>query len=341
MSTMTPGERPLRALLRDTGLDAPLADPATREVVVNRPGEFGVERRGEWSWHDAPALTFEHLDMIGILAAGMSGKDVDDSHPLCGGTLPDGQRIQVCRPSATKPGIISLTMRKPSAEAGTVDEDDFAALFAKAGAPTGRRTALDAQMIELKATRRWADLFRLAVKSRKTIAVTGATGSGKTHLLRRLMREVPEHERIVTIEDADEFGEMRQRNRVALFHSSGSQSAAALTAEDCVKAALRMRPDRVMIQEIREGDAFAFMRVLAAGHPGSVTTWHAEEGEAFDALELMIKQHPAGLAIPDSKVRQYLVRHLQVVVWCDRGEDGFSAPYVWLRAEQEAAESAQ
>lgn len=334
---MTPGERPLRALLRDTGLAAPLADPATREVVVNRPGEYGVERRGEWEWHDAPALTFEHLDMIGILAASMSGKDVDDAHPLCGGTLPDGQRIQICRPSATKPGVISLTMRKPSAEVRTVDEDDFSALFAKARAPSGRRTALDAQLMALKAAGDWPDLFRLAVRSRKTIAVTGKTGSGKTTLLRRLMHEVPDSERLVTIEDADEFGDMRQRNRVALFHSSGSQSAAALSAEDCVKAALRMRPDRVMIQELRAGDAFAFLRVLAAGHPGSVTTWHAEEGEAFDALELMVRQHPAGNTIPDAKIRQYLQKHLDVVVWCDRGDDGFSAPYVWLRAEEEAA----
>lgn len=331
---MVPGERPLRALLAPFA--APLADPATREIVVNRPGEFGVERNGVWSWHDASALTFEHLDMIAILAASRGGKDADDAHPLAGGTLPDGQRFQVCRPSATAQGIISLTIRQPGTDERTVDDDDFAGLFDGANATSTRRTAQDAELIALKRAGDWAGLFRLAVQTRKTIGVTGSTGSGKTTLLKRLLREVPEHERIVTVEDASEFGEMRQRNRVALFHSSGSQSAANLTAEDCVKAALRMRPDRICVQEVRAGDAFAFVRVLAAGHPGSVTSWHAEEGEAFEALELMIRQHSAGNTIPDAKVRAYLTRHIDLVVWCARGDDGFSAPFVWLKAEQQA-----
>ena len=332
---MRPGERPLRALLAPFA--AALADTATTEVVVNRPGEFGVEAGGRWIWHEAPGLSFEHLDQIGILAASMSGRDVDGAHPLAEGTLPDGERIHVCRPPATGQGIISLTIRRPTAEVRTIDDADFAALFTDANTSSTRRTARDGDLIALKRAGQWRDLFRLAVTARKTIAVTGATGSGKTTLLRRLMHEVGEHERIVTIEDAAEFGAMRQRNRVALFHSSGSASLARLSAEDLVKTALRMRPDRVMLQEIRAGDAFAFIRVLAAGHPGSVTTWHAEEGEAFDALELMIRQHPAGNTIPDSKVRAYLTRHIDLVVWCARGEDGFSAPSVWLKAEQQAA----
>lgn len=330
---MKPGERPLRALLMP--FDAVLADTNTTEIVVNRPGEFGVEASGAWTWHEEPSLTFDHLDQIGILAASMSGRDVDGAHPLAEGTLPNGERIHVCRPPATAQGVISLTIRRPSAKVRTVDDDDFDGLFSEANAVSIRRTAQDEQLIALKRAGKWREMFRLAVQSRKTIAVTGATGSGKTTLLQRLIREIPEHERIVTIEDAAEFGELRQRNRVALFHSSGSASLANLSAEDLVKTALRMRPDRVCVQEIRAGDAFAFIRVLAAGHPGSVTTWHSEEGEAFDALELMIRQHPAGNTIPDAKVRKYLQSHLDIVVWCARGEDGYSAPSVWLKAEQQ------
>lgn len=330
-----PGERPLRAMLKP--FQAALANGGTTEIVVNRPCEFAVESAGRWTWYDAPELTFDRLDQIGILAASMSGKDVDGAHPLAEATLPDGERIHVCRPPATSPGVISLTIRRPSAVARTVDDDDFAALFDDANTVSTRRTIHDEELIAHKKAGRWKELFRLAVRKRKTIGVTGATGSGKTDLLRRLMREVGEHERIITIEDASEFGEMLQRNRVALFHSSGSASLANLSAEDLVKTALRMRPDRVMIQEIRAGDAFAFIRVIAAGHPGSVTTWHAEEGEAFDALELMIRQHPAGNTIPDAKVRAYLMRHLDVVVWCAKEPDRFTAPNVWLKAEQAAA----
>lgn len=332
---MRPGERPLRAALDP--FSAALADPTTTEVVVNQPGEFGVEAAGRWTWHDAPDLTYDRLDRIGILAASMSGKDVDAAHPLAEASLPNGERIHICRPAATSSGIISLTIRRPSAHARTIDDPDFDALFEEANIPSARKIEQDAHLVELKRAGDWRGLFRAAVKGRKTIGVTGSTGSGKTDLLRRLMQEVDERERIITIEDASEFGKMRQRNRVALFHSSGSASLANLTAEDLVKTALRMRPDRIMIQEVRAGDAFAFIRVVAAGHPGSVTTWHAEEGEAFDALELMVKQHPAGNAIPDAKVRAYLMRHLDIVVWCSKDIDRFSAPNVWLKAEQQAA----
>lgn len=331
---MRPGERPLRALIAPFA--EALADPLTTEVVVNRCGEYGVEAGGAWTWHEAPGLTFDYLDQIGILAGSMSGQDLDGAHPFCGATLPDGERIQICRPSATEQGIISLTIRKPSAQRRTVDDDDFTGLFAEANAVSYHRTAQDEELIALKAAGDWRAFFRLAVTSRKTIAVTGSTGSGKTTLIKRLALEMPLHERIVTIEDAAEFGDMRQRNRVALFHSSGGQTLAQLTAEDCMKAALRMRPDRICIQEIRGTDAFAFLRVLAAGHPGSITTWHAEEGEEFDALSLMLRQHPAGNTIPDARMRQYMEQHIDIVVWCSRGDDGFSAPYVWLKAEHAA-----
>lgn len=331
---MTPGIRPLRRFLAPFA--AALADPRVTEVVVNEPGSFGVEAAGQWTWHAAPELTFDHLDKIAILAASTNGRDVDEAAPLCPATLPDGERIQICRPAATQPGIISLTIRRPSAVIRTMEDADFPALFAKVNAPKTRRATQDATMVELKRAGRWRDLFRYAVANRKTIAVTGATGSGKTDLLKRMLEAIPEHERLVTIEDADEF-KTRHRNRVKLFHSAESASRASITPEDLVKAALRMRPDRVMIQEVRAGDAFAFIRVLAAGHPGSLTTWHAEEGEAFDALELMVRQHPAGNAIPDNKIRGYLMRHLDVVVWCAKDEDGYGSPYVWLRAEEQDA----
>ena len=90
-----------------------LANPETTEVVVNRPGEIGVESGGVWSWHQEPSLTFDRLDAIGMLAAFNSGQDIAPTHPLCGAALPDGERIQVCRPPATRPGTISITIRRP------------------------------------------------------------------------------------------------------------------------------------------------------------------------------------------------------------------------------------
>jgi type IV secretion system protein VirB11 len=90
-----------------------------------------------------------------------------------------------------------------------------------------------------------------------------------------------------------------------------------------------MRPDRIVVQEIRGPEAFGFIRALAAGHPGGCTSYHADEGLEWDALELMVKQHEAGRALPD--VRKYLQQYIDVVVWLARGETGFKAPRVWFK----------
>jgi type IV secretion system protein VirB11 len=328
-----PGERPLRRLLDLCGLAAPLADPATTEVVVNRPGEIGVERDGAWTWHAAPGATFERLETIGVYAAHAAGAEFDEKHPLARGTLPDGERLQACRPKATRQGVIALTVRKPAAVARRVDDPDFESMFSRVGAP--RSTAQDAALLELKRRGQWREFWKLAVRSRRTIGACGATGSGKTDFIKRLLQEVPEGERIVTAEDADEFGSLRQRNHVALFFAEPGQPG--VSAEDCVRAARRMRPDRIMLQECRGPEAFAFVQALAAGHPGGMTSWHAEEGEAFDALELMLKQHPGAATLPDAKARSLLRRYLDLVVWLARGNDGFSAPQVWVKAEEDLA----
>ena len=151
---MRPGERPLRRLLDVCGFAAPLADPLTTEVVVNRPGEIGVERDGLWTWHAAPEATFERLETIAVYAAHAAGAEFDEKHPLARGTLPDGERLQACRPKATRQGVISLTVRKPAAVARRVDDPDFEAMFSRVGTP--RSTAQDVALIELKRRRAMA-----------------------------------------------------------------------------------------------------------------------------------------------------------------------------------------
>jgi type IV secretion system protein VirB11 len=329
---MRPGERTLRTLLRC--LDAWLDDAATTEIVVNRPGEVGVEQRGQWSWHDVPELTFARLDAVSILAASMTSREVDSSHPLCASTLPTGERIQICRPPTTPPGVISLTIRKPATKARTIDDPDFDSLFSEANAGPTRRTRADERLLQLYHAQDWRAFFKAARLTRKTIGACGATGSGKTDFLKRLLQLTPAHARIVTIEDNPEFGELGPRNRVNLFYGD---SRANLAAEDTLKAALRMRPDEIWMQEVRGAEAFAYLRALAAGHPGGCTSWHAEEGQEWDALELMVKQHPAGLAIPETSLRHYLRQYIDIVVWCSRDTTGFKAPRVWFKAVEDAA----
>ena len=328
---MIRGELTLRRLLRPFDVD--LADPATREVVVNRPGEIGVERSGGWCWHPAPELDFDRLDEIAILAGFQTSRDVDDAHPLCNSTLPDGQRIQICRPPATRPGLISLAIRRPAQTARRVDDADFEGLFATANTGPSQRSRADAELVALHRAKNWRAFFKLARRARKTFGICGATGSGKTDLLKRLLQLTPDSVRVVSIESDAEFGELGTRNRVSLFYGD---DRANIASEDALKACLRLRPDEIWMQEVRGAEAFAYIRALAAGHPGGGTSWHAEEGQEFDALELMIKQHPAGVAIPDDKVRRLLRQYIDIIIWCARGEDGFSAPRVWFKATEDA-----
>ena len=169
-------------------------------------------------------------------------------------------------------------------------------------------------------------------RRKKTIAATGSTGSGKTSLLRRLMQEIPAEERLVTIEDTDEFGPLPLRNRVSLFYGSANVSA-----ENAVEASLRMRPDRVAMQELRGAEAFAYLRLLAAGHPGGLTTWHAEEGDPFTPLALMAKTSEAGRNIPDDKLLAILRGLIDIVAFCRRdGRRVFGAVGLLPRRRRDA-----
>ena len=307
-----------------------LADPRTTEVVVNRPGEFGVEA-GTWSWHKDDSLTFERLDAIGVLAAFNSSQEFGPHSPLCATVLPGGERLQVCRPPATLPDVISLTIRKPSERVMRIDDPDFDALFDATNTGPTRRTRADEHLVALYRAKDWKAFFKLAIRQKKTLGVAGSTGSGKTTLLRRCLMEIPEIERIVTIEDTAEFGAAGPPNRVNLFYGDGR---ANLAAEQVLKASLRMRPDRIIMQEVRGPEAFSFIRGLANGHSGA-TSWHADEGDELDVLEMMVKQHPAGVAIPDDALRRYLRRYIDIIVWAAKDDTGFKAPRVWFKAAEE------
>jgi len=320
------GDRPLRAYLAPIA-DA-LADPATTEIVVNRPGEVGIEQRGEWRWRSVPEFTFERLDQIGILAGWQTGRDADESHPYVNTTLPDGQRIHICRPPATLPDVIAMTIRKPPATARRIDDADFPALFAETNLGGMRSTRHDAALRDMLAARDYRAFFRLARQARKTICVTGRTGSGKTDFLRRLLQETPETTRVVTLESDPEFGSLGPRNRVNLFYNDQHPE---MQAEDAIKSVLRMYPTEVWFQEVRGPEAYPLLRMWAAGHSGGGTSWHAEEGREIEALMLMVRQHPAASILPDERLAEWCRLYIDIIVWCDRGADSFRAPRIWMK----------
>ena len=244
--------------------------------------------------------------------------------PLCATRLPDGERLQICRPPAVAQHLISLAIRRPAAFAPTLAGLAEGGLFRATRASPEGAPAHDDELKALHRAHDWPAFFALAVASKKTILVTGETGSGKTTFAKALIQAIPLEERLVTIEDTPEFVGLPHRNLVQLFYSKGEQGLGAVRPEDLIEASLRLRPDRVLMQELRDGAAFTFLRALAAGHPGAITTCHAGSAQgAFEALRLMVKQHPAGRHLNDRDVQALLRQLIDVVVHCRRAEARF------------------
>ncbi|MFN3585802.1 P-type DNA transfer ATPase VirB11 [Phenylobacterium sp.] len=303
-----------------------LDTPDVTEVVVNRPGEFGVEERDGWRWVLAPQLTAEALTRIAVAAAAATCQDVGPERPVCSTVLPTGERCQVVLPPAAEQ--VSLTLRKPSATAFAL-EDLAAAGFFDEAAPLASLRRPDPALATLREGRDWLGFFRAAVETRRNILVSGATGSGKTTFAKALVRLIPEHERLITIEDARELV-VPHRNAVHLLYAKDGQGLARVGPRELLESALRMRPDRILLQELRDASAFFYLRNVNTGHPGSITTVHANSAAlAFEQLTLLVKESEAGRDLHRDDIRQLLTSLVDIVVHVERRGGRFRLAEVW------------
>lgn len=301
--------------------------PDVTEVVVNRPGEFAVEDGRGWIWVAAPALTEEVLTRIAVTAAAATRQDVTPDRPVCSTVLPTGERCQIVLPPAAE--HVSITLRKPSdlnfsveqlAEKGFFERTTRASLVAR---------PLDGDLAGLQARGDWPGFFRAAVASRRNILISGATGSGKTTFAKALIRLIPPDERLVTIEDARELV-VPHRNAVHLLYAKDGQGLAQVGPRELLESALRMRPDRILLQELRDAAAFFYLRNVNTGHPGSITTIHANSAQlAFDQLVLLVKESEAGRDLAPGDIREMLRSLVDIVVQVERAEGRFRLAEVW------------
>jgi len=325
---MRPGETTLRRLLAP--IQGPLDHPETTELIIQKPGEVGIEQRGKWQWINVPEFDFKRLDAISLLAGRLLSKDFDAAHPIVETTLPGRHRYTAIRPPITPEGTISITIRKPKDSVSPPKEQDFCNVSDNARHLVERHDPADEELLRLYHAKEWTAFFELAVRSRKTIAATGQQFSGKTTFLRKIMQAMPPEDRVVTVEDTDEFldlpvgPDMRpMRNRVSMIYG-----AADVTAEKAILTTLRMRADRVAIQELRGAEAYAFLRIHAAGQRGSFATWHAHPHDPFTPLALMVRSHPNGREIPSEDLPVMLREAVDIVAYCYRNPvtDEFATP---------------
>jgi pilus assembly protein CpaF len=283
------GHGPLEPLLRDADVS---------EIMVNGPDRIYVERFGRIMPVDAAFIDEEHLRRIIDKMVARVGRRLDEGSPMVDARLPDGSRINAVLPPIAIDGAV-LTIRKFAADPYTIDDlISFGTL-----------------------TRPVADLLAACVRGRLDMLITGGTGTGKTTTLNVLSQFLPAEERIVTIEDAAEL-QLHQEHVLRLeSRPANIEGRGQVTVRDLVRNSLRMRPDRIVIGEVRDGAALDMLQAMNTGHDGSMTTVHANSPrDSLARIETMVLM--SGMELPVRAIREQTAAAIDVIIHQTRLKDG-------------------
>ena len=285
------------------------------EVCINQPGRAYVETRSGWRVEELPFATFDWCRRLAKLIANSTRQRIDEESPLLSASLPSGERVQIVLPPATSAGCVAISIRRPSDQVWSIEELSASGIFRRTLKVAGELDPVEGELKSLLKAHEYESFMRLSVKSRKNILVSGPTGSGKTTWTKALIREIPGDERLITIEDAQELVLDRHPNHVRLFYSKDDQGLSRVTPKQLLESCLRMKPDRILLAELRAEEAFDYLRNVNSGHPGSITSVHAASAElAFEQLVLLVKQSRGGQELPRADIRNLLYLLVDVVV---------------------------
>ena len=275
-----------------------LADPAVTDVLVNGAHQVFIDRFGRLEETEVTFRDEEHLVRIIQRIAARVGRRIDESSPMVDARLPDGSRVNATLPPVTIDGP-TLSIRR-----------------------FGHRRLRSDDLLQLGMfSPAMQDFLRILVRGRKNLIISGGTGSGKSTFLGAVSEAIPESERIVTIEDAAEL-QLDQRHVVRMeTRPPNIEGQGRIVARDLVINALRMRPDRIIVGEVRGGEALDMLQAMNTGHDGGMTTVHANSPrDALARLETMVLM--AGLDLPSRAIREQTVAAIDVIVQVRRYEDG-------------------
>ena len=279
-------------------LEVFLRDPEVTEIMVNGPSQIFVERAGRLHEVDVAFVNEAHLRRTIDKIVARIGRRVDEASPMVDARLPDGSRVNAVIPPITLDGS-TLTIRKFAADPYTVDD-----LIGFGTMTSGI-----------------ADLLEACVRGRLNILISGGTGSGKTTTLNVLSSFIPSDERIVTIEDAAEL-QLHQVHVIRMeSRPSNMEGRGEVSVRDVVRNALRMRPDRIIVGEVRDGAALDMLQAMNTGHDGSITTLHANSPrDSLARLETMVLM--AGMDLPARSIREQTASGIDLIVHQARLKDG-------------------
>ncbi|RJY09859.1 P-type DNA transfer ATPase VirB11 [Aurantiacibacter aquimixticola] len=284
------------------------------EILVNEPGEMWVEDAAHPGMQrvELAAIDDKLVQRLAEQVARVSHQGINREHPLLGATLPDGARIQFCGPPATRKHW-AMAIRRHRRLDLPLDAYDSGPL-----ADREEDDLPDAQAHPVH-------FLRAAIRARKTILISGGTSTGKTTFLNAMLGEIPREERVVLVEDTPEL-KLPGANGVGLVAVKGELGEAKVTANELLQSALRLRPDRIVLGELRGAESVSFLRAINTGHPGSFSTIHANSLRgALEQLSLMVMQTGIGLSRSDTIA--YAASVIDVIVQLDRseGKRGISA----------------
>lgn len=304
-----------------------LDNPAVTELSLCRAGEVWTRGRSGWTRNAVPELTANHLQALVTAIAVFNGVAPRSVNYV---VLPGGERGTIALPPAVVDGTLSLVIRKHMAVVKTLDELNAEGVFAQCRDVSFNRpgeeecarllvahdaTRLEPVEAELLAFKRDGAIrafLEHAVLARRNVVVSGKTGSGKTTLARALIETVPSTERLVTIEDVHEFLLPNHPNRVHMLYGQG---AGRIPAAECLAACMRQSPDRIFLAELRGAEAWDYLGSLNTGHPGSITTVHANgAAQAFERVATLVRASEAGRVLDMDTIRLVLRATIDVVL---------------------------
>ena len=283
------------------------------EICINKPKEVYVEKDGRFTRYVVELLSCSFLKALAVLVAEYNQKDFP--LPLLSGSLPTGERIQFVMNPACEADRVVCSIRRHQMRDMTLDHYHEAGAFDDVIKDANDSLSTDLQLKQLYQRKDILEFLKLAIAAKKNILISGGTGTGKTTFLNACLKWIPEHERLITVEDTREVS-ITQPNAVHLLFDENNKSISSL---NIFKTCLRLRPDRIFLSELRGSEVWPYLRAANSGHPGSLSTVHADSPEgALTQLVFMMQQ--AGSTFSEERIRRYIQSIIHIVIQLKRSE---------------------